>query len=58
MTTKYSIEKNNIFCDFLNTNITMTTKFVCIPELKKPIEKRCSDWENCKNREYCKYGKI
>mgnify|MGYP004526960109 CR=1 FL=1 len=58
MITKYYIKENYIFCDFLNKNITMTTKFSNISEITKPIEKRCSEWENCKNREYCKYGKI
>lgn len=58
MITKYYIEKNDIFCDFLNKKITMATKFSSTSEITKPIAKRCSEWENCKNREYCKHGRI
>ena len=58
MNKKYSIETNNVFCDFINKNVTMETKFSYIQELKKSIEKRCSEWEICKNREFCRHGKI
>ena len=54
---KYVTETDDIFCDFLNKKIKMTTKFCFISEIKKPIEKRCSEWEKCSNRDYCKYGK-
>ena len=58
MNTKYSIEKKEIFCDFLNKNIMMTTKFSCTPNNKTPIERKCSELENCNNKKYCIYGKI
>lgn len=58
MNLKYNIETKNIFCDFLNKSITMVTKFSNVAEIAKPVEKRCSEWENCKNREFCKHGKI
>ena len=58
MMAKYSTEKTDLFCDYLNTKITMTTRYSIIAGVEKPIEKRCSKWEECKNRESCKYGKI
>jgi hypothetical protein len=58
MNTKYSIETRDVFCDFYNKNIKMTIKVSNISESKIHIEKRCSEWENCKNRNFCKHGKI
>lgn len=58
MDRKYNFKTNEIPCDFLNKNIIMTTEYCCFSGINKIIEKRCSEWENCENREYCKYRKI
>lgn len=52
------IEKNNSFCDFINKNVIITTKFSTVAGVNKPVEKICSEWDSCKNREYCKHGRI
>lgn len=57
MIKKSIIEKENIFCDYYNKNIKMSTKYSIIEEKKIPVEKNCSEWEFCENRQFCKYGK-
>lgn len=54
----YPNEKETIYCDYYNEDVIMVTEFSKFQYSKIPIKKRCSKWENCENREYCKYSKI
>lgn len=54
----YPNEKSIFYCESVKKDITMITEFSNFSEAKIPIRKKCSEWENCKDREFCKYGKI
>lgn len=49
--------KEQKYCEFYNQYIVMMTEYVDIADKKLPINKKCSKWDECENREYCKYGK-
>ena len=55
---QYPDAKCKFYCEYAKKDITIITRFSNFSEAKIPIHKRCSEWENCNNRDFCEHGKI
>ncbi len=53
----FKTRKEQLYCDYKNTDIIITSISKKVADKDIVYKKRCSDWSNCENRAYCKYGK-